>query len=177
MSFKKEVTKLARKAVEEYVTKEEIVSPLENGSLRLFNERAGVFITIKKEGNFRSCIGTYLPTRKNIAEEIIENAISACTKDYRLGPVKKEELPLLSYEVSILEKPKEVKKIEELDPEKYGIIVKEKKSSKSGLLLPGLEGINTIKGQILTACKKGGININDQEDVLIYRFKVEKYEE
>ncbi len=152
--------------------------------------RAGTFVTIEKNGQLRGCIGTYLPTRENIAEEIISNAIAAATEDYRFGLIQREELPLLSYTVYILNEPELVKDIKRLDPKKFGIIVKTipitppggtdvvfngHMPHKSGLLLPDLEGIDTTEQQISIACRKGGIN-PAIEKILIYRFTVEKYQ-
>jgi uncharacterized protein (TIGR00296 family) len=155
-------------------------------------------VTIEKSGELRGCIGTYLPTRINIAEEIIRNAISAANEDYRFGPIKIEELPELSYTVYILSYPEPVKNISELDPKKFGIIVKtgpftfpnDSTSSsqaekevvfdgvvpyKTGLLLPDLEGVDTVEQQISIACHKAGINPTE-EKIFIYRFTVEKHQ-
>ena len=152
------------------------------------NRKSGVFVTIEKEGQLRGCIGTYLPTKENIAEEIIFNAIAAATEDYRFGPIQEKELSSLSYTVYLLNKPELVLKKEvsdppkfffeklrraRLDPKKYGIIVKT--VLKSGLLLPGLDGIDTIEQQISIACQKGGIDPNC-ERIIIYKFTVEKYD-
>lgn len=181
---------LAKKAVEDYFEKKEIISPFPNLPKEFLEKRSGTFVTIKKDGNLRGCIGTYLPTKKNIAEEIISNAITAATEDWRFGPIRKEELPYLSYTVYILSEPKIVKDISELNPKKFGIIVKTipiaspNKTDvvfngyfvpKSGLLLPDLEGINTVEEQISIACQKGGID-PEKENFLIYKFSVEKYQ-
>ncbi len=181
---------LAKSAVENYIEKEETISPSGDFPQEFLIKKAGTFITIKKEGKLRACVGTYLPTQKNIAEEVIRNAITAATEDYRFGAVKKEELPSLSYTIYILGEPELVKDIKELDPKKYGILVKTDPLSlsdetdvvfngrfpfKSGLLLPDLEGIITPEQQIAVACQKGGID-PEKEKVLVYRFNVEKYD-
>ncbi len=179
---------LAKKAVEEYIENKRVIAPLPNLPKDFLKRKAGIFITIEKNTNLRGCIGTYLPTRKNIAEEIIYNAIAAATEDYRFGPLQKEELPYLSYTVYILSEPELVKKIDELDPKKYGVIIKtvplSKKGdlisnshliAKTGLLLPDLETVDTVEKQILIACQKGGINPL-KEKVFIYRFAVEKFQ-
>jgi len=178
---------LAKSAIGNYIIEKRIISPPEDLPSEFLNRRAGTFVTIEKNGDLRGCIGTYLPTRKNIAEEIIHNAIAAATEDYRFGPIKKEELPELSYTVYILSEPELVKDINELDPKKYGIIVKTAPLSpsgdvvfnghfvaKTGLLLPDLEGVDTIKKQIFIACQKAGIDPRI-EKIIIYRFTVEKY--
>ena len=180
---------LAKQAVENYVKEEKIISVPDNLPKEFYKKRSGTFVTIEKNGQLRGCIGTYLPTRKNIAEDVIYNAIAAATEDYRFGPIQKEELAELSYTVYILSEPELVKNLKELDPKKYGIIVKTVPitqpngtdvmfnghlPSKTGLLLPDLEGVNTIEKQIYITCQKGGINPT-KEKLIIYRFTVKKY--
>ena len=189
---------LAKEAVENYIKERKTISIPEDLPKEFLEKMAGTFVTIEKNGNLRGCIGTYLPTRKNVAEEVIYNAIAAATEDWRFGPVRKEELPYLSYTVYILSEPELVKDIKELDPKKYGIIVKtvpiftnkhefDHEYSrmdvvfnghfipKTGLLLPDLEGIDTIEQQISIACQKGGIDLS-LEKILIYKFTVEKFQ-
>jgi AmmeMemoRadiSam system protein A len=188
---------LAKKAVETFIKEGRIVSLPNNLPKEFFEKKAGTFVTIEKNGELRGCIGTYLPIRENIAKEVIQNAIAAATEDWRFGPVRKEELPYLSYTVYILSEPELVKDISELDPKKYGIIVKtvpiianfhefEHEYSrmdvvfnghfvpKTGVLLPDLEGVDTVEKQISIACQKAGID-PQREKFLIYKFTVEKY--
>ncbi len=193
---------LAKLAVESFVKDKKVISSsfamelLQRTGLskdlsdKLLSQRAGTFVTIEKEGNLRGCIGTYLPTKENIAEEIISNAIAAATKDYRFRPIQKEELPLLSYTVYLLGEPELVRNLSELNPKKYGILVKtipvdfsQKQDvvfngyfpHKSGLLLPDLAGIETPEEQISIACQKAGIDLT-KEKIIIYRFTAEKYQ-
>lgn len=181
---------LAKKSVENYVKEGKIISLPDNLEREFLEKRAGTFVTIEKNGQLRGCIGTYLPTKENIVQEVIHNAISAATEDYRFGPVKEKELSQLSYVVYILNKPEIVKDIKELNPKKYGIIVKTAsifhpndtdvvfnghKPVKSGLLLPDLEGVDTVEQQISIACQKGGINPL-REKIIIYKFTAVKYE-
>lgn len=183
------LTELAKEVVENYIQDRKIIFPGLDLPTEFLDHRAGTFVAIEKNNELRGCIGSYLPTRKNIAEEVIHNAIIAATEDYRFGPIKKEELPYLSYTVYILSQPELVKDISELDPKKYGIIIRTTPivssdktdvvfnghlMAKTGLLLPDLEGINTIKKQISIACQKGGIDPR-KEKILIYKFTVEKY--
>ena len=165
---------LAKKAVEAYIKEKIIIDPSLDLPKSFFQKKAGVFVTIEKNKDLRGCIGTYLPTRKNIAEEIIYNAIAAAIEDYRFGPIQKEELEDLSYTVYILDKPELVTDIKKLDPKKYGIIVKTIDNLKTGLLLPDLEGVDTIEKQILIACQKAGIN-PFQEKIIIYKFTAKKF--
>lgn len=165
---------LAKEAVEKYIEEREIVSPPKDLPKEFFERKAGVFVTIEKDGRLRGCIGTYLPVQDNIAEEIIKNAIAAAEEDYRFGAVKKTELPELSYMVYILDKPEKITDLNELDPKKFGVILKA--GSKCGLLLPDLEGVNTVAEQLAICCQKGGIALK-QDNVEIQRFTVEKHEE
>lgn len=181
---------LAKISVEAYIKEKKIIEPPTDLPKQFLEKKGGVFITIKKKGELRGCIGTYLPTRVNIVEEIIRNTIAAATEDYRFGPITKEELPELSYTIYILSYPEPVKNIKELDPKKFGIIVKtgpfvfpnEKEvvfdgviPYKTGLLLPDLEEVDTVEQQISIACQKGGIDPGS-EKIVIYKFTVEKYE-
>ena len=166
---------LAKSAVETYIKKKKVIKVPDGLLEEMISKKAGTFVTIKKDGDLRACIGTYLPTKENIAEEIIQNAITAATEDYRFGPVQKQELPYLTYSIYILEKPELTKDIKELDPKKYGIIVKTLDHPlKSALLLPDLDGINTVEQQISVTCQKGGID-PAKEKTVIYKFKVEEY--
>ena len=182
---------LAKKAVGSYLEKGEIVEVPSDLPKEMLERKSGTFVTIEKNGKLRGCIGTYLPIKRNIAEEIIQNTVAAATQDYRFGPIQQDELPYLSYTVYILEKPELVKDIKKLDPKKYGIIIKTSPISspdgtdvvfnghfvpKSALLLPDLEGIDTIEKQISIACQKGGIDPN-LEKITIYKFGVEKFTE
>lgn len=178
---------LAKQAVENYVQNSKVISPPSDLPKEFLKRRAGTFVTIEKNGELRGCIGTYLPTRKNIAEEIIHNAIAAAAEDYRFGPIQKEELPELSYTVYILSEPELVKNSKDLNPKKYGVIVKTMPITsredvvfdghlpyKSGLLLPDLDGVETVEQQIAIAANKAGIDLF-REKILIYRFMVEKF--
>jgi len=222
------LVELAKKTVETYIKEGKIISPPEDLPKEFLKRKAGAFVSIFRsprrtdaeqkrgtnaEKELRGCIGTYLPTRNNIAEEIIYNAIAAATEDYRFGPVEKEELPYLSYTVYILSEPELVMELDpvkwaspkilrilfdRVNPKKYGIIVKtvpifSNKHEfgheysqmdvvfnghfvpKTGLLLPDLEGIDTVEQQISIACQKAGIN-PQKEKILIYKFTVEKYQ-
>jgi len=164
---------LAKQAVEKYIRKGEILNiprklPAE------FKKKAGVFVTIYKTGKLRGCIGTYLPTKASLAQEIIDNAISAASHDWRFAPISKEELSQLSYEVSILSKPKLIKDIKELDPKKFGILIKGQTSGRSALLLPDLDGLDTVEKQLFACCQKAGIDL-EMESISIFSFQTKRY--
>jgi AmmeMemoRadiSam system protein A len=133
--------------------------------------RAGVFVSIKEKGELRGCIGTFAPTRKNIAEEIIANAIAAGTEDPRFPPIEAWELKDLEISVDVLSQPEKVNSPSELDAKKYGVIINA--GGVRGLLLPDLEGVNTPEEQISICRRKAGIGEN--EPVELFRFGVKRY--
>jgi len=133
--------------------------------------RAGVFVSLKKHQQLRGCIGTLAPTKSSIASEIIHNAISAGTQDPRFEPVGLEELSELDISVDILDAPLAIDNLDQLDPQKYGIIVS--KDHRSGLLLPMLEGVDTVEQQLSIAMEKAGIK--PDEEIELYRFTVTRY--
>lgn len=161
------------------LAKESLTYYLQNGQLLKkpddfpadLERKAGVFVSIKKRGQLRGCIGTFAPTQPSIAEEIIQNAVSAGTEDPRFNPIETNELPELDISVDVLEPPEQVNSIDELDPKMYGVIVH--KGHRSGLLLPDLEGVDTAIEQVGIAMQKAGIR--PEEEIDLYRFTVTRY--
>jgi len=164
------LVKLARETVETYVEEGKVPPPPDELTPEM-KEKAGVFVSIHMLGELRGCIGTFEPAAKNVAEEIIQNAISSATGDPRFPPVTPEELKDLEYSVDVLTTPKPVKDKSRLDPKKYGVIVQ--CGFRRGLLLPDLEGVDTVDYQIDICRQKGGIA--PDEPVELYRFEVKRY--
>lgn len=160
--------RLARKTIENYVrTGEKTAVP---GGLphELYSRKAGVFVSIKENGSLRGCIGTIHAVRTCVAEEIIENAISAACSDPRFQPVTQEELDELVISVDVLGETEPIDTPDKLDVKRYGVIVT--KGCKRGLLLPNLDGIDSVEEQIAIAKRKAGIG--SEEDVALERFEV-----
>ena len=128
-------------------------------------------MSIKIKGELRGCIGTFQPTTDNLAAEVIQNAISAATRDPRFPPVAASELADLEYSVDVLSAPEKVQSKKELDPKKYGVIVVS--GTRKGLLLPDLDGVDTVDDQISIASTKAGIYMDD--DIELYRFEVRRH--
>ncbi|WP_346354705.1 AmmeMemoRadiSam system protein A [Azotosporobacter soli] len=133
--------------------------------------RAGVFVSLKKQGRLRGCIGTFEPTQTDVAHEIIRNAVMAATQDPRFPKVEEAELPELEISVDVLTPPEEIAAENQLDPARYGLILKS--GWRKGLLLPQLEGVNTVEEQIAIVRQKAGIVPG--EAVTMYRFTVVRY--
>jgi len=163
---------LARRAVEEFVLHGQVLE-MPGAVPAAFQPPAGAFVTLKKHEELRGCIGTLAPTCSNQFQEVIQNAISACCRDPRFPPVQADELGHLHYQVYILRPPEPVAGLAELDPQRYGVIVR--KSGRSGVLLPGLEGIRTADVQVAIACRKAGIDPADHPD--LERFEVLTFQE
>jgi MEMO1 family protein len=161
---------LARKAVEVFIRDGKVIKP-PAGLTGEMKEKARVFVSLKKAGQLRGCIGTFEPNTDSVAEEIIANAISSSTRDPRFQPVSTNELKDLDYSVDVLTSPEPVKSKEELNPGKYGMIVEA--GWKRGLLLPDLEGVNTVDEQINICMMKA--RIEPGEPVKLYRFEVKRF--
>jgi AmmeMemoRadiSam system protein A len=140
----------------------------------MIEKKAGVFVSLHKKSDhsLRGCIGSFLPTKNNVAEEIISNAISAAFKDPRFLPLTEKELDDLEINVDILSEPGSITDIKQLNPKKYGLLVKNQ-DNRSGLLLPDI-GIETVEEQIAVCCQKGGIDPNNDK-LEFYRFTVERH--
>jgi hypothetical protein len=173
MKEEKFITDLARRAVEEYIISGKEAEFEESELPEILKKEAGVFVTLKKNGNLRGCMGTFRPVQKNAAYEIISNAMTAAENDPRFPEVEKEELNELSISVDILSKPERVRDKSELDPKKYGILIKG--GHQTGLLLPDLEGIETVEKQLNVAKRKAGLR--KDAEVEIYRFTVSRFDE
>lgn len=139
-------------------------------------DRCGVFVSLHKDGELRGCIGTITPQRRNLAEEIVDNAISAASRDPRFLPVGPEELSQLDISVDVLTQPELITSIKDQDPRRHGLIVQSKRDRwKRGLLLPDLEAIDTAEKQLYyTRVLKAGIT-DPEEPVELYRFEVKRY--
>ena len=138
---------------------------------QLMERQAGAFVSLHKDGQLRGCIGTILPVCGCLAEELLRNAISAGTEDPRFSPLRPEELPYLEYSVDVLGEPEDIDGPEALDVKRYGVIVS--KGFRRGLLLPDLEGIDSVEEQIAIAKRKAGIR--PEEEVSLQRFEVVRH--
>lgn len=163
--------RLARETVERYVSTGKRIPVPDHLPEEALTRRAGTFVSLKKFGQLRGCIGTISATEENIAKEIIQNAISASTRDPRFPPVSSSELKDLVYSVDILGDSEDIGSPEDLDVKKYGVIVSS--GYKKGLLLPNLEGIDTVEEQISIAMQKAGIR--EGERIRLQRFEVVRY--
>ncbi len=162
---------LAKETVERFVRSGRFLGPQEFEAAIAMERPAGVFVSIKKRGDLRGCIGTIEATQGSLSMEIVHNAIAACSRDPRFLPITDDELRHLSYSVDVLTEPELIGGEEELDPRRYGVIVE--CGMRRGLLLPDLEGIDSVGEQVRIARMKAGIK--DDDSVRLYRFEVRRF--
>ncbi len=163
------LARLAQRTVEAFVKEGKTPQPKE--LTPEMKQKAGVFVSIHKLGQLRGCIGTFEPTQDNIAEETMVNAISSATQDPRFPPITPDELDDLDYSVDVLTEPEPIDSQDQLDPKKYGVIVES--GVRKGLLLPDLEGVDSVDYQIDICRQKAGIA--PDEPINLYRFEVKRY--
>ncbi len=166
-----EYVRLARKTIETYISEGVKIDVPSDASTELTGRRAGAFVSIHEHGRLRGCIGTILPTTESVAQEIINNAISASTNDPRFDPIEPHELKWLDINVDILGDPEDISSPDELDVKRYGVIVTS--GFKRGLLLPDLDGVDTVEDQIDIARRKAGIG--PHEKIKLQRFEVVRH--
>lgn len=163
---------LAREAVEGYVRTGSHIDIPCGLPAELIEMRAGAFVSLHEKGQLRGCIGTIGPTQASLALEIIRNGVLACSEDPRFPPVGVEELDYLDYSVDVLDAPEDILSPDELDVSRYGVIVS--KGWRRGLLLPNLDGIDTVNQQIEIAKRKAGIAVAER-GVRLQRFCVVRH--
>lgn len=180
-SDESEIVRLARRSIEAYIREGRrlaTASAAQEGSESeepaalgpQYPSRAGVFVSLHKGEELRGCIGTILPTRSTLAEEVVANAIEAASRDPRFPPVTVDELDVLDIKVDVLHQPESCS-LEELDPRRYGVITSS--GWRRGLLLPDLEGVDDVETQVAIAMRKAGIQ--EGEPCSYERFKVDRY--
>ncbi|MBR3349771.1 MAG: AmmeMemoRadiSam system protein A, partial [Solobacterium sp.] len=160
--------RLARKSLESWILKREIIAAGNDIPEEMKSRRAGTFVSIHKDGKLRGCIGTISPVYGCVADEIIHNAISASSRDPRFSPIRADELKWLEISVDVLGEPEPIESVNELDVKRYGVIVT--CGARRGLLLPDLEGVDTVEDQVAIAMNKAGIH--SWETPSLERFEV-----
>ena len=166
--------RLARETVEQYILehRKPRVKDLTELPSEMLHQQAGAFVSIHEHGRLRGCIGTIMPVTESLAQEIIDNAVSAATRDPRFNPITPDELEWLEISVDVLGEPEEISSRDELDVKRYGVIVTS--GGRRGLLLPDLDGVDTVDQQVDIAMRKGGISPRDK--YRLERFEVIRHE-
>lgn len=164
--------RLARLSLETFVRTGQRLNRLpEDLPAEMTGKTAGAFVSLHAHGQLRGCIGTTAPTTASVAWEIVQNAVSAGTRDPRFPPVSAAELDQLEYSVDVLGEPEPISSPTQLDVKRYGVIVS--CGNRRVLLLPDLEGVDTVEQQIDIARQKGSISA--REKYTLERFEVVRH--
>jgi AmmeMemoRadiSam system protein A len=170
--FGEQILRLARASLETYI----------NLGVRLllpaslppeFRRQQACFVTLRQDGRLRGCVGTIEPTRPHLADEVVDNAIGAGTRDYRFYTVEAAELGSLAYSVDVLSPLQAVADTSEMDPAVYGMVVRQ--GNRVGVLLPGIPEITRSEQQLEVCCQKAGIDV--PQNIQLFRFTVTRYAE
>lgn len=165
------------------VAREAVAAALERRAARtlpqpqgVLAQRAPVFVTLRRrsDGSLRGCIGSLEAMCEHLVAETANRARAAALEDKRFPPVRAEELADLRFEVSVLSAFMEVQTMEELEPRSYGVVVSDG-VDRRGVLLPGIEGVDTAAEQVEIARRKAGIAAGAL--LRLQRFRVHKVEE
>lgn len=166
--------KCARESIYRYLSKQPFYPSFSYQEVQPVN---GVFVTLWKKTSvgleLRGCIGRHNRKFANLADEIADCAIESAIHDPRFEPVSTDELSLIKIEISLLSSPTPIHNNNELNPQKFGVIVKQ--GFRQATLLPDIEGIDTIDEQLRIVKNKAGILNNDE--LKIYKFEVKKIKE
>jgi len=168
-------TTIALKAIKEYL-ETGTTKQIENSEVpKKLSIKAACFVTLKSNTNkLRGCIGTLKPAYKNLFLEIIKNSVASATRDYRFSPLQKSDLNKIKLSVEVLYPPEKIKDISYLNPKIYGAIVSDRLGNK-GVLLPDIDGIDSVEEQINIIKRKAGIIQTSNEGLVFYRFKTDKF--
>ena len=101
----------------------------------------------------------------------MHNGVAACSQDPRFPCVEARELTQLEYSVDVLTEPERIRSSAELDVQRYGVIVED--GDKRGLLLPDLDGVDSVEQQLAIARRKAGIS--ESANPVLYRFEVVRH--
>ncbi len=163
-----ELPELARRAIRGW---------LETGQRIALDRQIGpaapVFVTLRNpDGSLRGCIGSLAPTEPDLGRETVRSAVLAAVRDPRFTQVRPEELDQLRVEVSVLLPEEPVAGLEDLEPARYGVIVRDA-AGRQGVLLPSVPGIDDAREQVAIARRKAGIGPG--AEVTLTRFRVRKF--
>lgn len=128
---KKKLLNIARKTIESYIREEKIPEFKEEDPD--LSQQEGAFVTLRKKGELRGCIGNIIGTQP-LWQTVRDMAIESSTKDPRFEAVSPAELKDIKIEISVLSKPKRVEDINEIKMGTHGVIVKS--GFNSGVFLP-----------------------------------------
>jgi AmmeMemoRadiSam system protein A len=171
-AFPRRLLSLARQAIRWHLEGEDLTRP---GLFPRDHAPRACFVSLKtRQGQrLRGCIGTIIPAKPWVEEEVVHNSIAAATRDPRFAPVQPAELDGLAISIDLLSPPEAVESPERLDPLRFGLIVRA--GPRCGVLLPALPGVDSVEEQLAICREKAGIGA--EEPVVLERFTVQRLSE
>ena len=169
---------IARESVETFIKEGKIPEFSEDNPM--LNQKLGAFVTIKKHGKLRGCIGEFSPTKEPLYKVVSKMAIAAATKDIRFSPVQEEELDELEYEVSVLSEPQKIDNWKKIELGKHGVIIRQ--GLNQGVFLPQVAdetGWSLEKFLSELCSQKAGLSLDCYKDknTEIYIFTAQVFSE
>jgi AmmeMemoRadiSam system protein B/AmmeMemoRadiSam system protein A len=137
-----------------------------------FKAHGAVFVTIKRNGMLRGCIGHINPVT-SLGNSVKQNAVAACSMDRRFPPMKENELGDMELEISVLTPLQPLKDVNDLKVGKHGLYIL--KDRRAGLLLPQVATDNNWDSQtfLRQVCLKAGLPEDAWRDATLYTFEAE----
>jgi AmmeMemoRadiSam system protein A len=142
----------------------------------ILKPKKSCFVTLKtSDDKLRGCIGTLEPRYDNLYKEIIKNAISSAFNDHRFSPLSRVEFKTIKITVEVLSILEEINDIKQLNPKIFGAVISDN-YGRRGVLLPDIEGVDTVEQQIEIIKRKAGILQESNKGLSFFRFQSEKFD-
>ncbi len=171
LSDKKELLKIARTTLEDYINKKQIPEIDKSKLSKDLMVHSGAFVTLNKNHNLRGCIGRFTADEP-LYKVVQQMTIAAATQDYRFQVVRPSELPLIDIEISVLTPMKKINSIDEIKLGRDGIYIV--KGNHSGTFLPQVATeTGWTRKEFLGHCAqdKAGIGWDGWKDAEIYTYQ------
>lgn len=167
---------IAREALKEAVVGHKIYHPERDEFGEVLFDKGAAFVTLKKNGRLRGCIGSIKAT-KAIAADIADNAYAAALHDSRFRPVEPEELPEITFSIALLTNLEEMRfdsyadLLAQIKPNIDGLLIKD--GQREGVFLPAVWESLPDKDEFMTELKiKAGLSPTYWSDrVRVFRFR------
>jgi len=166
-----DIQELGRRAIETYLRSRQLIDPPQPIPIE-WQAPSAAFVTLRKNGEMRGCVGSTRPTEATAAHELIRYAVASAVRDPRFEPVRLDEVSQLTIRVQLLDPAEPISDISRLEPATYGIIVRS--GERQALLLPGIDEIQTPEQQLRAACQKAGID--RRAPLQVERFRTRTFE-
>lgn len=174
---KRDLLTLARRTVEQKVRQQEMTMPEQSGLSKALRTNCGAFVTLRKKGDLRGCIGRFDATEP-LYKVVQQMAVASSTEDYRFSPVEPREVNQLEIEISVLTPMRRIQSIDEFELGKHGLYIK--KGMRAGTFLPQVAAeTGWTKEEFIGHCAqdKAGIGWSGWKDAELYVYEALVFDE